>query len=116
MERPSSSSRRQIRIALAVGIISLAGTAWFLRSSETNSGDGPIVKQDSFTPFYYPNRGDMKIFITGPQLRNIDAARSWVKDLARTRGDIGWDYEIGRNCRPFPEDPLFGVLCEETFK
>jgi hypothetical protein len=67
-----------------------------------------------YRPYYYPNKNDLTICIKGPDLSSADEARSWINALHDKRKDENWDYEIGKNPRPYENTDL--DICSETFK
>lgn len=71
-------------------------------------------KSDSFRPVYYPSQNDLTVYTRGPSFDNKEQAKQWAEDQHRQRRDLGWTYEIGKNCRPLQDSDM--EVCEETLQ
>jgi hypothetical protein len=70
--------------------------------------------KDTYRPVFYPNKSDLTNYERGPKFDNLAQARQWV-DQKLTGCTAGtWDYEIGKNCKPFEDSDI--EVCEETLK
>lgn len=73
-----------------------------------------LKKDDTYRPVYYPDKNNLANYIRGPEVTTLDEARDWVYERNRIRGDIDWDYEIGKNCKPSKYGDI--EICEETLR
>ena len=71
-------------------------------------------QRDTYRPVYYPDQGNLTTYTRGPKFDNVAQARQWANDHHRQSRHPNWDYEIGKNCKPFENTDI--EICAETLK